>query len=95
MQESLRAAFMGNLGVAEKLILGVNQEDPQSASVWSNRGSVCLSLGLFKNACGEFTQNIQVAPEAPVLLLNRAIALEALPSGCGCLYQQLHVAMHT
>ena len=85
---------MGNLGVAEKLILEVNQEDPQSASVWSNRVSVCLLLGLFKNACENFTQAIQLAPEALVLLLNRAIALEALPSECGCLYQ-LHVAMHT
>lgn len=78
MQDALRAAVAGDLDTAEKLFSELIQEEPQSASAWSNRGSVRISLRLFEDARADLTQAIQLAPDAPVPLLNRAIALEAL-----------------
>ncbi|KAH7441707.1 hypothetical protein KP509_03G050100 [Ceratopteris richardii] len=78
MQEALRAAVSGDLNTAERLFSELIQEEPQSASAWSNRGSVRMSLSLFEDAREDFTQAIQLAPAAPVPYLNRAIAFEAL-----------------
>ncbi|MCO5553662.1 hypothetical protein L7F22_032269 [Adiantum nelumboides] len=78
MQEALRAAVSGDLETAEKLFSELIKEEPQSASAWSNRGSVRISLRLFEDARSDLTQAIDLAPDAPVPLLNRAIALEAL-----------------
>ncbi|MCO5583695.1 hypothetical protein L7F22_037608 [Adiantum nelumboides] len=76
MQEALRAAVSGDLETAEKLFSELIKEEPQSASAWSNRGSVRISRRFFEDARSDLTQAIDLAPDAPVPLLNRAIALE-------------------
>ena len=76
LQEALRAAVAGDLETAEKIFSELILEDPKSASVWSNRGSVRLSLRLYEEALSDLNKAVQLAPEAPVPLLNRAIALE-------------------
>ena len=76
LQEALRAAVAGDLETAEKIFSELILEDPKSASVWSNRGSVRLSLRLYEEALSDLNKAVELAPEAPVPLLNRAIALE-------------------
>lgn len=78
LQDALRAAVAGDLESAEKMFSELILEDPDNASVWSNRGSVRISLKLYEDARVDLTKAIQLAPEAPVPFLNRAIALEAL-----------------
>lgn len=76
LQEALRAAVAGDLENAEAMFSALLQEDPESASVWSNRGSVRVSLQKFEQAADDFTRAIALAPDAPVPLLNRAISYE-------------------
>ena len=76
LQEALRAAVAGDLEKAEAMFSALLQEDPESASVWSNRGSVRVSLQKFEQAADDFTRAIALAPDAPVPLLNRAISYE-------------------
>jgi len=76
LQEALRAAVVGDLENAETLFTELLDEDPNSASVWSNRGSVRVSLQKFEQAAEDFTKAIALAPEAPVPFLNRAISYE-------------------
>jgi len=76
LQEALRAAVAGDLEKAEALFSALLQEDPESASVWSNRGSVRVSLQKFEQAADDFTRAIALAPDAPVPFLNRAISYE-------------------
>ncbi|KAL2633095.1 hypothetical protein R1flu_004574 [Riccia fluitans] len=78
LQEALRAAVAGDLENAEYLFTELIKEEPSSASVWSNRGSVRVSLGKFQLAAEDFTKAIELAPDAPVPFLNRAISYEAL-----------------
>lgn len=76
LQEALRAAVVGDLENAENLFSELLVEDPNSASVWSNRGSVRVSLQKFELAAEDFSKAIALAPEAPVPFLNRAISYE-------------------
>lgn len=78
LQEALRAAVVGDLENAETLFSELLEEDPKSASVWSNRGSVRVSLQKFEQAADDFTKAIALAPNAPVPFLNRAISYEAM-----------------
>ncbi|KAJ7520906.1 hypothetical protein O6H91_19G029200 [Diphasiastrum complanatum] len=78
LQDALRAAVAGDLETAEILFSELIDEDGESASEWSNRGSVRLSLGKFDEAEQDLTTAIRLAPNAPVPFLNRAIAYEAL-----------------
>jgi tetratricopeptide (TPR) repeat protein len=78
LQEALRAAVVGDLENAENLFSELLVEDPNSASVWSNRGSVRVSLQKFELAAEDFSKAIALAPEAPVPFLNRAISYEAM-----------------
>jgi regulator of sirC expression with transglutaminase-like and TPR domain len=80
LQEALRAAVAGDLETADAMFSELILEDPQSASVWSNRGSVRLSLRHYEEALSDLNRAVQLAPQAPVPLLNRAIALEVSPS---------------
>ncbi|KAJ7520912.1 hypothetical protein O6H91_19G029200 [Diphasiastrum complanatum] len=76
LQDALRAAVAGDLETAEILFSELIDEDGESASEWSNRGSVRLSLGKFDEAEQDLTTAIRLAPNAPVPFLNRAIAYE-------------------
>lgn len=78
LQEALRAAVAGDLENSERIFTELIEEDPENASVWSNRGSVRLSMDKFDEATADFSKAIKLAPEAPVPFLNRAIAYEAL-----------------
>ncbi|KAG0570608.1 hypothetical protein KC19_6G174800 [Ceratodon purpureus] len=78
LQEALRAAVVGDLENAENLFSELLKEDPNSASVWSNRGSVRVSMQKYEQAAEDFTKAIALAPEAPVPFLNRAISYEAM-----------------
>lgn len=76
LQEALRAAVAGDLEKAEVMFSELIVEEPKSASVWSNRGSVRVSLQKFEQAAEDFSKAIALAPEAPVPFLNRAISYE-------------------
>jgi Flp pilus assembly protein TadD len=76
LQDALRAAVVGDLENAENLFTEIIKEEPSSASGWSNRGSVRISLGKYELATEDFTKAIELAPEAPVPFLNRAISYE-------------------
>lgn len=76
LQEALRAAVAGDLEKAETMFSELIEEDPKSASVWSNRGSVRVSLQKYEQAAEDFTKAIALAPDAPVPFLNRAISYE-------------------
>lgn len=78
LQEALRAAVAGDLENAERLFTVLIEENPNSASVWSNRGSVRLSMERWEDAVEDLTKAVELAPYAPVPFLNRAIAFEAL-----------------
>lgn len=78
MQDALRAAVAGDLEKANQLFSELIQLEPENASVWSNRGSVRISLKMYEEARADLTKAVQLAPQAPVPFLNRAIALEAL-----------------
>ena len=79
LQDALRAAVAGDLERAEELFSNLIAQTPENASVWSNRGSVRLSLEKFNEAKEDFTKAIELAPYAPVPFLNRSIALEVGP----------------
>ena len=76
MREALRAAVAGDLNLAESRFTSLIEKYPDSASMWSNRGSVRLSMDKFEEAIGDFTEATRLAPQAPVPLFNRAIANE-------------------
>eukprot|EP01018_Ginkgo_biloba_P007754 Gb_05022 [translate_table: standard] len=78
LQDALRAAVAGDLENSEKIFSELIADDPENASVWSNRGSVRLSMNKFDEATQDLSEAIKLAPEAPVPFLNRAIAYEAL-----------------
>uniref|UniRef100_A0A0D6QWT7 Uncharacterized protein n=1 Tax=Araucaria cunninghamii TaxID=56994 RepID=A0A0D6QWT7_ARACU len=78
LQDALRAAVAGDLENSERIFSELIAEDPGNASVWSNRGSVRVSMNKFEEAAGDLSEAIRLAPEAPVPFLNRAIAYEAL-----------------
>lgn len=79
LQEALEAAISGDLESAEVLFGRLIEQSRDSASMWSNRGSVRLSLGKYEDAVGDFSRAIELAPFAAVPYLNRAIAYEVCP----------------
>lgn len=76
LQEALEAAISGDLESAEVLFGRLIDQSRDSASMWSNRGSVRLSLGKYEAAVEDFSRAIDLAPYAAVPYLNRAIAYE-------------------
>jgi Flp pilus assembly protein TadD len=74
----------GDFSRAEAMFSDILKDAPDFASVWSNRGSVRLSLGKFEEAASDFSRAIELAPTASVPYLNRAIAYEVTAlSPCG------------
>lgn len=74
----------GDFSRAEAMFSDILKDAPDFASVWSNRGSVRLSLGKFEEAATDFSRAIELAPTASVPYLNRAIAYEVTAlSPCG------------
>ncbi|GLC41189.1 hypothetical protein PLESTB_001528700 [Pleodorina starrii] len=78
LRAGLQAATSGEFAKAEVIFSRILAEDPSLASVWSNLGNVHMSQGRAKQALDDYTRAVQLAPEAPVPYLNRAIALEEL-----------------
>lgn len=79
LRAGLEAATSGRLEVAERFFKAyLASEDPESASAFSNLGNVHLQMGRPEQAVQDFSRAIALAPEAPVPLLNRAIAFEQL-----------------
>ncbi|GAB4821919.1 hypothetical protein N2152v2_008965 [Parachlorella kessleri] len=85
MQAGVLAATQGRFQEAERFFNIYLQEDPASASAWSNLGNVHLSqasgdrdAGRTSLAVSDYTKAIELAPEAPVPYLNRALAVEQL-----------------
>lgn len=78
LQAGLQAATQGRYEEAERFFNIFLKEEPTSASAWSNLGNVHLSQGRTDRAVLDFTKAIELAPEAPVPYLNRAVALEQL-----------------
>ena len=74
---AVEAADRGDFALAEQLFLQVVETDP-SASAYSNLGNVQNSLGNFADAERNLSEAVARAPDAPVPLLNRAVARQAL-----------------
>ncbi|EIE21375.1 TPR-like protein [Coccomyxa subellipsoidea C-169] len=78
MQNGVRAATQQRWEDAERFFQIVLQQEPDSASAYSNLGNVHLSEGRAEEAVRDFSRAIAIAPTAPVPYLNRAIAEEQL-----------------
>lgn len=76
LQLALEYATNGDFVTAEKLFDDLISDNPESASLWSNRGNVRMSLGRYADAIPDFSKAIELAPYAPVPFLNRGIAHE-------------------
>ena len=83
LKAGLEAATSGRFTEAERLFQVFLQSEPDSASAWSNLGNVHLSQGKAAEAVANFDRAVALAPEAPVPLLNRGIAKEALAVEAG------------
>ncbi|KAL4458527.1 hypothetical protein ABPG75_013392 [Micractinium tetrahymenae] len=77
MQAGLRAATEGQLEEAERFFQIYLVEDPGSASAYSNLGNVHQQQGRPELAVEDYSKAVDLAPEAPVPYLNRAIAKES------------------
>ncbi|PRW60068.1 tetratricopeptide repeat [Chlorella sorokiniana] len=79
LRAGLRAAVEGRLEDAERLFqVYLLNEDPQSASAHSNLGNVHQQQGKPELAVQDYSRAVELAPQAPVPYLNRAIAKETL-----------------
>ncbi|KAK9810839.1 hypothetical protein WJX73_000709 [Symbiochloris irregularis] len=78
LQAGLEAANEKRFGDAERFFNIVLSKDHDSASAWSNLGNVHLSLGRTTQALKDFSNAIELASDAPVPYLNRALAYEQL-----------------
>lgn len=79
LKAGLEAATEGRLESAERFFQTyISQEDNLSASAYSNLGNVHLQMGKTDLAVSDFTKAIEMAPNAAVPRLNRAIAFEQL-----------------
>jgi len=78
LQSGVLAATEHRWDDAEKQFRIVLEQEPDSASAWSNLGNVHLSKGRPQEAYRDFTEAIRLAPTAPVPYLNRALAEEQL-----------------
>jgi tetratricopeptide (TPR) repeat protein len=79
LRAGLEAANEGRLDTAERFFkMYIAQEDPSSASGFSNLGNVHLQQGKTQLALEDFTKAVDLAPEAAVPRLNRSIAYEQL-----------------
>ncbi|KAK9811641.1 hypothetical protein WJX72_007483 [[Myrmecia] bisecta] len=94
MQAGVRSATQGNFADAEKYFETVLKSDSQSASAWSNIANVHLSTGRAELALEEFTRAVELAPQAPVPLLNRALAEEQLGANAAELGQSADALQH-
>ncbi|DBA96166.1 hypothetical protein WJX77_001862 [Trebouxia sp. C0004] len=78
LQSGVLAATQHRWDDAEKQFRIVLDEEPDSASAWSNLGNVHLSKGRPNEAFRDFSEAVRLAPTAPVPYLNRALAEEQL-----------------
>ena len=75
---ALKAALNGDLKLAEAIFAKQTRNDPNDASSWSNLGNIHLQLEQYEEAARNFSAAHELAPSAPVPLLNRCIALQRL-----------------
>lgn len=79
LQAGLNAANERNWSAAERFFQTyLKQEDPNSASGYSNLGNVHLQQGKVELAIKDYDRALELAPEAAVPLLNRGLAYEQL-----------------
>lgn len=79
MRAGLEASSEHRLDAAERFFQTyLKQEDPNSASAYSNLGMTHLEMKKTSLAVEDFSKAIKLAPQAAVPLLNRAIAYEQL-----------------
>ena len=80
LKAGLEAANNGNLDAAERFFsIYISQEESQGmASGLSNLGNVHLQMKKTTQALEDFTKALSLAPDAPVIHMNRAIAYEQL-----------------
>lgn len=79
LKAGLTAATEGRLEEAERFFLiYLLNEDPNSASAYSNLGNVHQQQGKSTLAVEDYTKAVALAPEASVPYLNRAVAKESL-----------------
>lgn len=79
LQAGLNAANDRNWDAAERFFLTyLKQEDPNSASGYSNLGNVHLQQGKAEQAINDYNRALELAPGVSVPLLNRGLAYEQL-----------------
>ena len=79
LQAGLNAANDRNWDAAERFFQTyLKQEDPQSASGYSNLGNVHLQQGKVQQAIRDYNMALELAPASSVPLLNRGLAYEQL-----------------
>ncbi|KAI8108315.1 hypothetical protein M9434_006342 [Picochlorum sp. BPE23] len=79
LQAGLLAAEAKNYEAAERFFQTyLKQEDPNSASGYSNLGNVHMQMGKTRLALEDYNHAVALAPEAAVPLLNRGLAYEQL-----------------
>lgn len=79
LQAGLNAANDRNWDAAERFFQTyLRQEDPKSASGYSNLGNVHLQQGKVEQAIRDYDKALELAPGVSVPLLNRGLAYEQL-----------------
>ena len=79
LQSGLQAANSRNWEAAERFFKAyLNQEDPTSASGYSNLGNVHLQMGKTSLAVEDYDKAVTFAPDAAVPIMNRGLAYEQL-----------------
>lgn len=79
LQAGLVQAEKKNYDAAERFFQTyLKQEDPNSASGYSNLGNVHMQMGKTALALEDYNRAVALAPEAAVPLLNRGLAYEQL-----------------
>ena len=79
LQAGLNAANDRNWDAAERFFQTyLKQEDPKSASGYSNLGNVHLQQGKVQQAIRDYNMALELAPRSSVPLLNRGLAYEQL-----------------
>lgn len=79
LQSGLQAANSRRWEAAERFFKAyLNQEDPTSASGYSNLGNVHLQMGKTLLAVEDYDKAVKYAPGAAVPIMNRGLAYEQL-----------------
>lgn len=79
LQAGLNAANARNWDAAERFFQTyLKQEDPKSASGYSNLGNVHLQQGKVEQAIQDYDRALELAPGVSVPLLNKGLAYEQL-----------------